>query len=227
MASRNLEERKTLEYNTERDHLVLPEYGRHLQRMANSIKLLEDPEEQKAYIERSIDMIIQLFPESKSVDNYREKLWHDMYYMAGFELNVLPPSGVKPTFEDQMLRPEKLEYPVHHLQFKHYGFNVHLMIEKALGMEDGPIKNEFVDVIGAYMKLAYKTWNKEHYVSDDMIRQDLQSITKGALSIDTDKDLDVLVSSQAKKRFLQTPTPTNTWKKNNRKPPLKNKDRRR
>ena len=98
MAIRSLEERKTLEYNTDRDHLVLPEYGRHLQRMANSIKKLEDPEEQRAYIERSIDMIIQLFPESKSVDNYREKLWHDMYYMAGFELKVLPPGGVKPTF---------------------------------------------------------------------------------------------------------------------------------
>ncbi|MBK8601929.1 MAG: DUF4290 domain-containing protein [Saprospiraceae bacterium] len=226
MAIRSLEERKTLEYNTDRDHLVLPEYGRHLQRMANSIKKLEDPEEQRAYIERSIDMIIQLFPESKSVDNYREKLWHDMYYMAGFELKVLPPGGVKPTFEDQMLRPEQLKYPVHHLQFKHYGYNVHLMIQKALGMEDGPIKKEFVDVIGSYMKLAYKTWNKEHFVSDDMIRQDLQSITKGELSIDEDKDLDGLVSSQAKKRFLQTPTPVKSWK-NKRKPPMQTKDRRR
>ena len=93
-------------------------------------------------------------------------------------------------------------------------------------MEDGPIKKEFVDVIGSYMKLAYKTWNKEHFVSDDMIRQDLQSITKGELSIDEDKDLDGLVSSQAKKRFLQTPTPVKSWK-NKRKPPMQTKDRRR
>jgi len=227
MASRNLEERQKLEYNTERDHLVLPEYGRHLQRLANSIKKLEDPEEQKVYIERTIDMIIQLFPESKSVDNYREKLWHDIFYMAGFEFKVLPPNGERPTFEDQMLRPEQVPYPVHHLQYKHYGYNVYLMIQKALAMEDGPVKKEFVDVIGAYMKLAYKTWNKEHFVSDDMIRQDLSAMTKGELNIDSEKDLDVLVASQVKKRFLPAVNQnSNNWKQNKRKPPMKNKDRR-
>ncbi|QLH30054.1 MAG: DUF4290 domain-containing protein [Candidatus Parvibacillus calidus] len=50
-------------------------------------------------------------------------------------------------------------------------------------MEDGPVKTEFVEVIGAYMKLAYKTWNKEHFVSDEMIRQDLYNMTRGALPL--------------------------------------------
>jgi len=229
MASRTLEEREKLEYNTVRDHLVLPEFGRHLQKLANSIKKINDPEEQRAYIEKSIDIIIQLFPESKSVDNYREKLWHDMYYMADFDFKVLPPSGIRPTFEDQQLRPQQISYPVHHLDYKHYGYNVHVMIQKALGMEDGPVKKEFVEVIGAYMKLAYKTWNKEHFVSDDMIRQDLLAMTKGALSIDSEKDLDVLVASQVKKRFLpavnQNQNQNNNWKQK-RKPGPKNKNRR-
>lgn len=203
---------ENLEYNTERDHLVLPEYGRNLQKLANSIKLIEDPEEQRAYIEKTIDIIIQLFPQSKSVDNYREKLWHDMYYMAGFELKVLPPSGVKPTFEDQILKPERLEYPVHNLQFKHYGYNVHLLVQKAIKMEEGPIRDEFVEIIGAYMKLAYRTWNKEHFVSDEVIRQDLQSMSNGLLNIASDIDLDVLVTSQVKKRFQNITNQSQGWK---------------
>jgi len=213
MASRTLEERQNLEYNTGRNYMVLPEYGRYLQKLSVSISELEDPEEQRAYIEKSIDIIIQLFPESKSVDNYREKLWHDLYYMSAFEIRALPPSGIKPTFEDQQLKPTKLEYPVHRLDYKHYGYNVHVMIKKALDMEEGPIKKEFVEVIGAYMKLAYKTWNKEHFVSDDMIRQDLLAMTKGALSIDEEKDLDVLLASQIKKRFLPAVNQNNNWKK--------------
>ena len=104
--------------------------------------------------------------------------------------------------EDQQLKPTKLEYPVHRLDYKHYGYNVHIMIKKALNMEEGPVKKEFVEVIGAYMKLAYKTWNKEHFVSDDMIRQDLLAMTKGALSIDEEKDLDVLLASQIKKKIF-------------------------
>lgn len=217
MASPNVD-RKNLEYNTDRDHLVLPEFGRHLQKMANKIKEIEDQDEQRAYVEHTIDMIIQLFPQSKSVDNYREKLWHDMYYMAGFELKVLPPSGIKPTFEDQMLKPERLTYPVHNLQFKHYGYNVYLMVQKALAMEPGPIRDEFAEVIGAYMKLAYKTWNKEHYVTDEVVRQDFETMTNGQLTISTEKDLDVLVSSQPKKKFLNVSSQSSNWKPNKKKP---------
>ncbi len=227
MGSRTLEERETLEYNTDRDNLVLPEYGRYLQKLANSVKKIEDTEEQRAYIEKSIDIIIQLFPESRSVDNYREKLWHDFYYMTDFQLTALPPSGIRPTFEDQQLRPEKVDYPVHKLDYKHYGYNVQIMIKKALKMEDGPVKKEFVEVIGAYMKLAYKTWNKEHFVSDDMIRQDLFNMTRGALVIDEEKNLDVLVSSQLKKRFIPSNNPSsNQGNKKKKKIPNKTKSRR-
>jgi len=226
MASRTLDERNNLEYNTDRSFLVLPEYGRYLQKLAVSISELEDPEEQLAYIEKSIDIIVQLFPESKSVDNYREKLWHDLYYMSGFDIKALPPSGIRPTYEDQQLKPAKLNYPVHRLDYKHYGYNVQVMIQKALNMEDGPIKQEFVEVIGAYMKLAYKTWNKEHFVSDDMIRQDLAMMTKGALTINEEKDLDVLLASQIKKRFLPSVPQNQNWKKKKNNSGHKSKNRR-
>lgn len=197
-----MREIKNIEYNTSRDNLILPEYGRHFQKLANSIKEIEDPEEQRVYIEHAIDLVIQLFPQSKMVDNYREKLWHDFYYMTNFELKVLPPSGIKPTLEDQMLKPAKLNYPQHRLKYRHYGHNVDVLIEKALGMEPGPIRDEFVEVIGSYMKLAYRMWSKEHFVSDEVIKEDLRHISGNQLMIDQEQDLDSLVSSQAKKRFV-------------------------
>lgn len=210
---------ENLEYNTERDQMILPEYGRHFQKLINSIRKITDLEEQRVYIEKTIDLIIQLFPQSKSVDNYREKLWHDVFYMAHFGLDVLPPSGVRPTLEDQMLRPERLEYPQHKLKYRHYGYNVSSLVEKALGMEEGPIRDEFTEVIGSYMKMAYRLWNKEHFVSDEVIKQDLLTMSKGKLVVDEEKDLDSLLSSQTNKRYANQTSALNPppkWKSKKR-----------
>ena len=59
-------------------------------------------------------------------------------------------------------------------------------------MEEGPKKEGFVQVIGSYMKLAYKTWNREHYVSDDTIIEDLEHLSGGKLKVMEDASLDNL-----------------------------------
>ena len=78
--------------------------------------------------------------------------------------------------------------------------NVRKLILKATAMEEGPIKDGFVDVIGSYMKLAYRTWNKEHYVSDDIIIEDLEALSEGKLKFKDDVKLDTLARANARKR---------------------------
>lgn len=48
-------------------------------------------------------------------------------------------------------------------------------------MPEGPKREGFAEVIASYMKLAYKTWNKEHYVSDDIVKEDLEILSNGQL----------------------------------------------
>ena len=74
------------------------------------------------------------------------------------------------------------------------------MIKKAVVMDDGPKKEGYVAAIAAYMKLAYKTWNREHYVSDDIIKADLKSLSKGLLEIPEEQSLDNLVNKTAQRR---------------------------
>jgi len=149
-----------LEYNTQRSHLALPEYGRHFQKLVKEIRTISDPEEKRAYIEETINIMVQLFPLVKTMDNWHEKIWHDIFYMADFDLDILPPSGIKPTMEDQFMKPQNLDYPKNNPFFRHYGSNVQLMIDKALKMDPGPFRDEYAAVIGSYMKLAFRTWNK-------------------------------------------------------------------
>jgi hypothetical protein len=82
-----------------------------------------------------------------------------------------------------MKKPEKVEVPHQELRFRHYGSGVQKLIRKALEMEPGPKRDGLVSVIASYMKLAYRTWNKEHFVSDDVIKADLEIISGGRLAI--------------------------------------------
>ena len=43
--------------------------------------------------------------------------------------------------------------------------------------------------IAAYMKLAYKTWNREHYVSDEVIKTDLAALSGGLIVLPEEQNL--------------------------------------
>ena len=46
-------------------------------------------------------------------------------------------------------------------------------------------------IIASYMKLAYRTWNREHYVNDEIIKGDLEKLSEGALVLGEDEVIDV------------------------------------
>ncbi|MBP6824977.1 MAG: DUF4290 domain-containing protein, partial [Saprospiraceae bacterium] len=51
----------------------------------------------------------------------------------------------------------------------------------------------------SYMKLAYKTWNREHYVSDDVVKEDLEILSDGQLILHEGHDsLDKLAAGAGK-----------------------------
>ncbi len=192
-----------LEYNSQREDLVIPEYGRHVQKLIQYAKTIEDPEKQGVFIERIIDLMMQIHPQSRNVEDYREKLWKHIYRIANYELKAVPPSGVRPQPTDANKMPEPIDYPEFEAKFRHYGHNVQKLIQKAISMPPGPKRDGFVAVIGSYMKLAYKTWNKEHYVSDDIIRTDLATLSQGLLVMDEETSLDNLAAARRRKQQQQ------------------------
>ena len=115
--------------------------------------------------------------------------------MADYELDVDHPYGIHPTEEDNRFRPDRVPYPQHEFNWRHYGYNIRVMIDKALKMEDGPIKQGFVETILSYMKLSYRTWNKEHFVSDDIIISDLSVMSGNKLSVDDDHTIHVVTKN--------------------------------
>jgi hypothetical protein len=101
--------------------------------------------------------------------------------------------------EEDKIRPDQVEYPATATRFRHYGNGIQALIQKAIDMPEGSKKEGFVEVIASYMKLAYKTWNKEHYVSDDVVKVDLEMLSDGQLELhEGHSSLDTLAASAGK-----------------------------
>ncbi len=192
-----MEEMNTMEYNSSREQLIMPEYGRNVQKLVKHAKTIENKEERQAFVERVVNLMHQMNPQNKNVLEYREKLWKHVFQIGEYELDVVPPNGEIPEKAVEWF-PDAMDYPEENRKFRHYGVNVQTMIAKAMAMEEGPKKEGFVEVIGSFMKLAYRNWNSDHYVSDENIINDLQAMSDGQLVLKEGARLDGL-SSHIKK----------------------------
>jgi len=168
-----------MEYNTTRNHLIMREYGRHIQKMIEFVKNIEDKEERQKNAYALIELMGFLNPHLRNVEDFRHKLWDHLFLIADFKLDVESPYPI-PTEETLRARPLPLTYPKRYPKFSHLGKNLELVINKALVEENPEKRNGFANAVAYYMKLAYNNWHKET-VHDDAIQSELTQITKGQL----------------------------------------------
>jgi hypothetical protein len=171
---------ENMEYNTTRNHLVIREYGRHIQKMAEYLLTLEDKEKRQKNAYALIELMGFLNPHLKNVEDFRHKLWDHLFLISDFKLDVESPYPI-PTREELKAKPEALPYPKRYPRYNHLGKNIEIIIDKALKEEDPDKKQGFANSIAYYMKLTYSNWHKE-LVHDDNIQSELASITSGKLA---------------------------------------------
>lgn len=170
---------ETMEYNTTRNHLIMREYGRHIQKMVEYLLSIEDADKRQRNAMALIELMGFLNPHLKNVEDFRHKLWDHLFLISDFKLNVESPYPI-PTRETLKAKPERLHYPKKYPKHNHLGKNIEMVIDKALKEENPEKKQGFANAVAYYMKLAYSNWHKE-LVHDDNIQTELSSITDGQL----------------------------------------------
>lgn len=182
-------------YNTQKDKLRIREYGRNTQNLIHKAKEIQDREERKAYIEKIVDMIITMYPNSKNVDDYRIIIWSHVFQIADYDLDIDKPDD----FPDprNKRKADVLPYPQKSRRMRHYGKTIQKMIDKAIEMKDEEKRNEFLEVIVSFMKMSYIQWNRDN-VSDEVIAEEFVKISKGALEIPQGLNFDLLESSHSR-----------------------------
>ena len=167
------------DYNTTRKKLILAEYGRNVQNMVAYICELPTKEERNRHAQVVIDMMGFLNPHLRDVADFKHKLWDHLHIISDFKIDVDSPYP-KPSEDAIHPKPETLRYPNQRIRFKHYGKTIELMIQKAKGIQDPERKQNLVQAIANFMKLAYITWNKDT-VADETILSDLREMSNGEL----------------------------------------------
>ncbi len=181
-----------LEYNSDRPLMIIPEYGRHMQKMINHCVALETKEERNIMAKFIINVMGNLQPHLRDVPDFKHKLWDQLYIMSDFKLDADSPYDI-PSKEELQQKPESMPYPKSASRYRYYGNNIQTMINVALNWEDEDQKEALIFVIANHMKKCYLNWNKDT-VDDAVIFKHLYDLSDQ--KIDLRETTEVLVESK-------------------------------
>tara|TARA_Y100001933_G_scaffold139005_1_gene137854 strand:- start:720 stop:1316 length:597 start_codon:yes stop_codon:yes gene_type:complete len=180
-----------MKYNTARDHLVLPEYGRNVQKMVDHATTIQNKEERNKCVKTIIEFMGQMNPQLRDLKEFNHKLWDHLFIISKFQLEADSPYPLpEPKKLDE--RPEKMPYPKNKIKFPFYGAALENMIRYAVNQNEGRDKEIMTGMIANHMKKSYLLFNK-HSVSNDTIILHLKQLSDNKLTLP--KDFEFIRSS--------------------------------
>lgn len=163
-----------MEYNTQLKKLALPEYGRNIQNMVDFCLTITDRNDRKRCANAIINIMGNMFPHLRDVNDFKHILWDHLAIMADFKLDIDYPYEIIKK-EDLNSKPGKIEYSRPNMAYRHYGKTLEKMIKIATEIEDPTEKEQFILLVATHMKKSYIQWNKE--VEDQKIFFDLYDLS--------------------------------------------------
>lgn len=170
-----------MKYNTQLTKLILPEYGRNIHNMVNYCVKLEDKEERTQCANSLIDIMGNMFPHLRNVNDFKHILWDHLAIMSDFQLDIDYPYEIIKK-EELIAHPQKIEYSRPTMKYRHYGKTLERMIDVAVDMPEGEEKEQFLHLLISQMKKSYTQWNRE--ADDAAILEDLYELSDGKIKLD-------------------------------------------
>ncbi len=176
-----------MEYNTSLPHLIIPEYGRNIQKMVDFAMSVKDRDERNKVAMTIIDVMGQLNPHLRDIVDFKHKLWDHLFIISGFKLDVDSPYPL-PTAATFKTKPDRIKIPSQKIKYKHYGKIAEDVIKKAAEYPEGDEKDNLTELIANMMKRNYLHWNRDT-VNDAVILNQMEELSNGKLKL---KDITAL-----------------------------------
>jgi hypothetical protein len=139
---------------------------------------------------------------NRDATDFQQKLWDQLFIISDFKLDIDAPYAV-PDREEIFKKPEPLDYPQNHPKYRFYGNNISLMIDEAIKVEDGKLKEALVYNIANHMKKCFLNWNRDS-VKDSVIFKHLEELSDGKLTLkpadETLSEASDLIKNRSKKK---------------------------
>ncbi|MEJ6506184.1 MAG: DUF4290 domain-containing protein [Crocinitomicaceae bacterium] len=176
-----------MEYNTTREKLILPEYGRNVQNMITHAMDLRDRSERNSAAQAIIEVMGQLNPHLRDVDDYRPKLWTHLFVMSDFKLDVDSPYEI-PNQEVLSEKPGAMVYPKGKIKYGHYGKYTEKILSDSKEIEDPEAKEALKISMANFMKMQYLTHNN-NAVENNVIAENIKELSNNELVLENPDDL--------------------------------------
>jgi hypothetical protein len=172
---------QALDYNTSRERLAMPEYGRNVLRMVDQLREIPDRAKRTEQAYAVVKVMELLNPQVHSQENYAHKLWDHLYMIAGYDLDVDSPWPC-PVAEEFTTDPVPIPMKGSKIKAFHYGRNIESIINLICEQPEGEVKTELIRSLAIYMRQQYLIWNKDS-VADETIFADIEKLSGGRIRV--------------------------------------------
>ena len=176
-----------MEYNTTRGKLILPEYGRNVQNMIAHAMEISDRKERNRAAQAIIEVMGQLNPHLRDVDDFRHKLWTHLFVMSDFNLEVDSPYEI-PKAESLQEKPKLMAYPKSKIRYGHYGKYTQEILESAKEITKADERDYLKNSMANFMKKQFLSHNNDT-VENHVIADQLKELSKGELVLENPDEL--------------------------------------
>ena len=173
---------KGLDYNTQREKLVMPEYGREIQKMIDHAISLASKEERQKCAQAIVKMMETKVPQQRDNADYRQMLWDHLYLMSRKQLDIDWPFDVSAA-EKINEKPQPIPLPKEHIKLRHYGKLISELCEKLKAMPAGEERDALTYYTANQMKRDLTTWSHGS-MDDEKVADDMARLTDGAVQLD-------------------------------------------
>ena len=192
-----------MEYNTQRETLKIPDYGRHVAKMINYCKTVADRDERTTMADAIVEVMAHVNPKIKDRTDYRHILWDHLMMMADYDLDVDSPYEVNRE-ESESFHPDRMNYAEGSIRYRHYGRTLESMVRAVAAMDEGEERDLLTSQIAHTLKRQYLQWNRDT-VDDGLIAEQLAELSDGRLQLpagfvfrDSQLYLDAMAAAAAK-----------------------------
>ena len=173
---------KGLDYNTQRQQLLLPEYGREIQRMVDHAVTLPTKEERLKCAKTIVRLMETKVPHIRNNSDYEQTLWDHLYLMSNKQLDINWPFDVSEA-EKFLSKPLPLPLPQSNIRLRYYGKLVSELLERLQAMPAGAERDELIRLTANQMKRDLAQWGNGT-IDDEKVADDMAYLTGGAIQID-------------------------------------------
>ena len=173
---------KGLDYNTQREKLLLPEYGREIQKMVDHAVSLPDKQERQKCAQTIVRLMETKVPHLKDNADYQQILWDHLFLMSHKQLDIDWPFDVSEA-EKFHEKPQPIPLPKESLHLRRYGRLVQELFERLKTMPAGDERDTLAFYTANQMKRDLATWGHGS-MSDEKVADDLARYTDGQIQLD-------------------------------------------